>query len=413
MRQFVLGLLVVGFVWWGWSSWFSTPANGAVDPAGSGSAAPVGGQPQLDLGSLLAASGGEKPPPEPAGEGHGGRGALAARGSVDPTPGSEPALDVEGLLGRIAGRNPMATNEGWAALASGRLGAARTRVAAALQPATDDFRGMLAALGSDNGFLHSPEGRAVAQKVMTAALNMADAEAVPAGSQMLGLCLRGRIDRRDTDARAFVDEAYRQHLVRVDRWLCDPGNVARSRSYTVVRGDSLGAIAGRFRREGTIVEDGTLAVLNRIHNPNALQAGQKIKVPMEPIVAVVEKRSFSLSVYVGEYMLRLYWVGHGENDKTPVTEFTVAEKQPRPDWTSPDGKLHPYGDPKNILGEYFIKFRHERYTGFGAHGTPMPETICTMSSMGCIRMLSPDIADLFRLLPRGAKVQVRCSESVR
>jgi lipoprotein-anchoring transpeptidase ErfK/SrfK len=105
-------------------------------------------------------------------------------------------------------------------------------------------------------------------------------------------------------------------------------------------------------------------------------------------------------------------VGHGENDKTPIAEFTVAEKQPRPEWTAPDGNRYPYGHPQNILGEYFIKFRHDRYTGFGAHGTPMPETICTMSSMGCIRMLAPDIADLFLLLPRGAKVYIRASQSM-
>jgi lipoprotein-anchoring transpeptidase ErfK/SrfK len=43
----------------------------------------------------------------------------------------------------------------------------------------------------------------------------------------------------------------------------------------------------------------------------------------------------------------------------------------------------------------------------------MPDTIGTMSSMGCIRMLAPDIAELFQLLPRGAKVQVLASESVR
>ena len=39
----------------------------------------------------------------------------------------------------------------------------------------------------------------------------------------------------------------------------------------------------------------------------------------------------------------------------------------------------------------------------------MPETIGTMSSMGCIRMYQNDIAELFRLLPRGATVEVRHS----
>ena len=201
---------------------------------------------------------------------------------------------------------------------------------------------------------------------------------------------------------------------RVDRcWICNPANVAGARSYTVGSGDSLARIAAKFRRQDIKVESGTIAVLNRIHNPNLLQVGQQLKIPVAPVVAVVEKRSYAMMLFVGEELLRLYWIGHGENDRTPVTEFTVAEKQPRPQWTAPDGNVYPYGHPKNILGEYFIKFRHPQYTGFGAHGTPMPETICTQSSMGCIRMFAPDIAELFKILPRGAKVVVRASESLR
>ena len=65
-----------------------------------------------------------------------------------------------------------------------------------------------------------------------------------------------------------------------------------------------------------------------------------------------------------------------------------------------------------MLGEYFIKFGHDQYSGFGAHGTPLPETIGTMSSMGCIRMFDADIAELFKILPRGAEVAVRATESV-
>jgi lipoprotein-anchoring transpeptidase ErfK/SrfK len=33
--------------------------------------------------------------------------------------------------------------------------------------------------------------------------------------------------------------------------------------------------------------------------------------------------------------------------------------------------------------------------------------------MGCIRMVKADIAELFAILPRGAKVSVRATESMR
>jgi lipoprotein-anchoring transpeptidase ErfK/SrfK len=142
---------------------------------------------------------------------------------------------------------------------------------------------------------------------------------------------------------------------------------------------------------------------------NAIQVDQRIKAPIEPIHAVVEKRSFLMAVYVGDAILRLYWVGHGADDKTPVTEFTVSEKLENPPWYAPDGKVYAFGDPKNILGKYFIKFASASYSGFGAHGTPQPETVGTMASAGCIRMYDKDIEELFRLLPRRAKVEVRDS----
>ena len=49
------------------------------------------------------------------------------------------------------------------------------------------------------------------------------------------------------------------------------------------------------------------------------------------------------------------------------------------------------------------------FDGFGAHGTPEPESIGTMASAGCIRMLDADIAEYFQFVPRGSKVVVRSS----
>jgi len=389
MRQFVLGILVALFLWWGYGYWFSESVAAAPDrptlPPGSPS-----------LGDMLGTG---KPPSGPS--------ALA-------TGAADISAAITELLPRVGAREGEALDRAWSALAvrgSTQLPTVdRRRLATALAGTAGDFTALLGQLGSCNTFLHSAEGRALAQKALAAAMALPDAGAVAAGTQLLTLCLRGRIDKGDVEARAFVDEAYRQHRLPVDRWLCDPTNVAGARSYTIAAGDTLNSVSKRFRREKVLVDEGTIAVLNRIHDMNSVQLGQKLKIPLDPVYAVVEKRSFSLVVHVGAHLLRLYWIGHGENDKTPVTEFTVLEKQPKPQWTSPDGVV-PYGHPKNILGEYFIKFRHDSYTGFGAHGTPAPETIGTMSSAGCIRMLAPDIAELFQILPRGARVVIKASQA--
>jgi lipoprotein-anchoring transpeptidase ErfK/SrfK len=69
----------------------------------------------------------------------------------------------------------------------------------------------------------------------------------------------------------------------------------------------------------------------------------------------------------------------------------------------------PFGHPDNILGNYFVKFEHQSFQGYGAHGTPEPETIGTMASAGCVRMLDGDIREFFRVIPRGTPVHVRAT----
>jgi lipoprotein-anchoring transpeptidase ErfK/SrfK len=421
MRAFVLGLLVAALVWW-WSGASSrdSAAAGPTPPVTPGAGA-------AEMASLLprdaATQGGAPPSGDNIGQAGGAtarsvtsepltasRTAAAPPAAAPPAAATGAALDE--LMPRLERREPAAIAAGWAVVAAG-VAADRDRVLPALQPPSSDLVALIEALGPDNSFLHSAEGRGLADKAVAAAMALPDPQALVAGTALLERMLRGRIEKQDREARLFVDETYRQHRIRVDRWLCDPTNVAGARSYTIAKGDSLARIAQRFRKEGVAVEEGTLAVMNRITNPNAIQVGQKIKVPVAPITAVLEKRSFGFAVYSGDQILRLYWVGHGANDRTPVTEFKVGDKQPQPAWTSPEGEVYPYGHPKNILGEYFIKFLHESYTGFGAHGTTLPETIGTMSSMGCIRMYDADIAELFKILPRGAKVIVRATESLR
>lgn len=398
MRQFLLGLIVAALAWYGYGKWtqsevLANPGNDRVEaPAGGGVDVPGGGTARESIGELL----GSGVPPE--------TGDLPPQRSeaTQPLPS-----DLAELIERVKRGEPAAIGTAWLAVASGRLGAQHDRIVKLLQPRSDAFKDQLAALGSHNAFLRSAEGRAAARKATTAAMALPDAEAIDAGTDLLYLMACGRIERADREMRKVVDEARVQHRVRVDRWLCNPTNVAGARVYTVRSGDYLGKIARKYRKEGIKVESGTIAVMNRIRNPKALRVGQTLKIPVAPITALLEKDSYALMVFVGDQLLRLYWVGHGKNDHTPVTEFEVIAKQDKPDWTAPDGNIYPYGHKENVLGEYFIKFGHPQYSGFGAHGTTEPQSICTQASMGCIRMFDKDIEELFKLLPRGAKVVVR------
>lgn len=406
MRQFVLGLIVAALAWWGYDKWIANPAHAGTPgnpPANTGTSGDGVGE--AGLSEMLNGTGGVSPATSDV------QPLDAGKESADD---SQLAKDVDVLLPQIEAGDGDAIGRAWKAVATGQLGRQHDRVVDALAPRGDEFSTQLRALGNHNAFLHSADGRKAALKTLEAAMSLPDHEAVKAGSQLLYLMTRGRIQRSDAVVRQVVDKAYRQHLIRVDRWMCNPTNVAGARSHTVKSGESLDVIARKFRKADNLkIEAGTIAVLNRISNPRNINVDQRLKIPLAPMSAVLEKRSYALMVFVGDELLRLYWVGHGENDRTPVTTFEVVAKQAKPDWTAPDGNVYAYGHPKNILGQYFIKFKHPQYSGFGAHGTPMPETICTQSSMGCIRMFDADIEELFKILPRGAKVVVQATESVR
>ena len=98
---------------------------------------------------------------------------------------------------------------------------------------------------------------------------------------------------------------------------------------------------------------------------------------------------------------------------------TIARKAEWPGWRpTPDMiKREPdrYGPLKdglpggtgNPLGPRALYlYRDGQDTYYRLHGTVEPETIGTMVSSGCVRLLNQDIMDLYRRVPVGAKVVV-------
>ncbi len=363
MGRLLFVLSLAGLGWWGYSTWFA----GEVGIGGMAPAPRLGESPMLqapEMGArdeLEVAEGadvGEFGPPPP------------------PAAGPQP-LDA-------SAQRPVAVNA-----------------------AGPDA---LESLGTNNAFLHSLEGRKAGDQIIELAAGLPDERSLVMLTGLVELSMRGPITPGDTEARDFVNRAYAALLKPVKRHVFDPTNLTRARSYRVQRGDSLSLIARKLSRDhGLKLESGTLALVNRITNPNAIRAGQVLKAPMDPIRTVLEKRSFLMAVYLGPTIIRLYWVGHGEDDITPETEFIVVDKIEKPVWYHPDGRVLPYGHSENVLGDFFVKFSHASYTGFGAHGTAQKEAIGTMDSMGCIRMYDTDIREYFGFVPRGSTVVVRAS----
>jgi len=70
----------------------------------------------------------------------------------------------------------------------------------------------------------------------------------------------------------------------------------------------------------------------------------------------------------------------------------------------------PYGDKENVLGTRWISLTATGQTpkvrGYGIHGTWEPDTVGKQASAGCVRLLNPDVEELFLIVPMGTPVTI-------
>lgn len=187
--------------------------------------------------------------------------------------------------------------------------------------------------------------------------------------------------------------------------------------YTIRPGDTLARIASR---QNTNVDWRFIQRINGISRPEAIRAGQQIKLVQGPVHAVVVKKEFRLDVFLGEgsdrVFVRSFPVGLGEHDSTPVGRFRVRRnsKLINPAWTNPrTGEHFTANDPENPIGTRWIGIEGitesiRDLAGYGLHGTIDPESIGEQQSMGCVRLKNEHVELLYEMLvERESTVEIR------
>jgi lipoprotein-anchoring transpeptidase ErfK/SrfK len=110
-----------------------------------------------------------------------------------------------------------------------------------------------------------------------------------------------------------------------------------------------------------------------------------------------------------------YGIGVGRQGFAWKGEARVGRKAYWPGWTPPREMLarrpdlpsHMEGGLENPLGARALYlFQGNKDTLFRIHGTNEPDTIGKAVSSGCIRMLNPDVIDLYQRVPKNARVVV-------
>ncbi len=401
MGRFLVGVLFALALFWGYETfWRADGARAGQLPVPAGNRGmPVAG---ADAGDGSGS-------PVVAEHAAADAGLPAAPPGAGAVPGPDESA-IDDLANAVVAGDADARGRAFAVLL-GLDGRARDRLAAAVVVAGRDAStpdALFGLLGTTNAFLHCEEGRQVADRTLQAIASLPDRPQQLADlTRLVESCMNGPIERSDAAAHAAVDRIRERHRIVARQVAFDPADVTGAKQHVVQAGESLDRIAAQVRKQlGVPIEAGTIAVFNRISNPNMLQVGQRLKIPLDPIRTVVHKASFLMAVYCGDSIVKTYWCAVGrEGHDTPEATFRVSAKIVHPDWNF-EGRVIPYGHPDNPLGTHFVKFEHPSYTGFGIHGTSEPESIGTRASLGCIRLGADDITDYFQLVPRGSEVEV-------
>lgn len=129
--------------------------------------------------------------------------------------------------------------------------------------------------------------------------------------------------------------------------------------------------------------------------------------PIEGVHLDVDTAAYTLYAWRDGQLLAAFPVGLGEPGRTPKGRFVVNRKIHKPDWYD-RGRVVPYGDPENPLGDYWMGLAGSpEALGIGIHPTMEEESIGGDAGRGCVRMFPQDAARLFEWCEVGAVVTIR------
>ncbi len=201
-----------------------------------------------------------------------------------------------------------------------------------------------------------------------------------------------------------LNEAQANH-----RW--SPNGSWPGQSVTVRSGDSLSLIRSRFVKEhpDTLLCTGMIARINALEGPY-LHAGVQLRIPTERVSMLVDLEARMAFYMFGDEIAQAWVVGIGAPESsTRPGEYVVGELTKNPIWFRQGKAPVPFGDPENELGTRWIGWNLPSGAGshLGFHGTWEPEGVGSAVSDGCIRMVNSDVEELFKILPRGARILVQ------
>ena len=169
--------------------------------------------------------------------------------------------------------------------------------------------------------------------------------------------------------------------------------------HEVVPGDSLGKLAKQYNTTAELIKKS-----NDLKS-DVIRVGERLRVWTAPFNVLVDKSQNILVLKSGEDVVKIYRAATGVNNSTPVGKFKIASKLIDPVWFKAGGKPIPAESPANELGSRWMGFAEDPH--YGIHGTTKPNLIGQQATAGCVRLVNPDIEELFDLLPAGTQITIQ------
>ncbi len=129
-----------------------------------------------------------------------------------------------------------------------------------------------------------------------------------------------------------------------------------------------------------------------------------------PLYVTVDRSSFTLTVWRNLKNYKQYPIAVGQSGyDTPSGLYSINDKQVNPTWNVPNsewagdlaGQSIPPG-PGNPLVARWMGFAGAA----GIHGTNEPGSVGSAASHGCVRMLVPDVIELYDMVPEGTPIYI-------
>ena len=187
----------------------------------------------------------------------------------------------------------------------------------------------------------------------------------------------------------------------------------------VMLGESLADIGRRF--DIGIFE---MIEANPQLSPKRPRRGASVTIPSQFILPAGLRQDMVINLaemriyffHKDRTQVSTYPIGIGRKDwETPLGTGKIIQKVKNPSWTPPQSIRAWYDEnklflpdvvppgPTNPLGDHAMRLS---IPGYLIHGTNRPSGIGLRTSSGCIRMYPEDVAELFDLVPIGAKVRI-------